>query len=354
MKQSFVVSAPTRADLAGGTLDLWPLYCLVDHARTINVALDLCAKATFRSEPDTLFTLELTNGTHRPLVLNRLVGRDDLAALPREYQFAAFVLSRYLAEREEIPPMRLEVNWETTVPIGSGLGGSSTLCVVLARGISRLFNDFAEQGWQWKLLEWVRDVEAAFLGMPTGTQDYLAALFGGLRSYSSSLGGLDELSYSSPVLDELSKRLVVLFSGEQHNSGISNWELFKKAIEGDGPTMSGLKSINQIAHELDRELRSGNLDLAWTRIGKLLTDEWRVRKEIFKVHTPRLEEMIDFTMSSGAIGAKVCGAAQGGSLIALVAPDHKAKLVEACHAKSLVVLNTKPIRRGVHIENNLK
>ena len=49
--ESFKVSAPTRADLAGGTLDLWPLYCLFGEAKTINVALDLSAIANFEVTP---------------------------------------------------------------------------------------------------------------------------------------------------------------------------------------------------------------------------------------------------------------------------------------------------------------
>lgn len=348
--QSFVVKAPTRADLAGGTLDLWPLYCFVEGARTVNVALDLYAKASFRSQPDTHFSFELSNGKSAPLLLDRLVKREELDALPHEYRFAAFVVSQYLREREELPMMRLDIHWDTSVPVGSGLGGSSTLCVVLARGISRIFGDYIEQGWQWKMLEWVRDVEAAFLGMPTGTQDYLAALFGGLRSYSSSLGGHDELAYSSSVLDRLGQRMLILFSGEQHNSGLSNWEIYKKAIEGDVATMSGLRGIAQIANDLDNELRSGNLDLAWPSIGQLLSEEWKIRKELFGVHTPRLEAMVDFLMSQKVLGVKVCGAAQGGSLLALVAPEQRDKVAELCRGKGITVLSTQPVRRGVHVD----
>ena len=33
------VRAPVRVDLAGGTLDLWPLYCLHPGSLTVNVAI---------------------------------------------------------------------------------------------------------------------------------------------------------------------------------------------------------------------------------------------------------------------------------------------------------------------------
>src|SRR5688572_27255387 len=37
--------APTRIDLAGGTIDLWPLYLLHDHPLTVNAAIDIEARA---------------------------------------------------------------------------------------------------------------------------------------------------------------------------------------------------------------------------------------------------------------------------------------------------------------------
>src|SRR5512139_3692577 len=45
-------SAPTRIDLAGGTIDIWPLYLFHDGAQTLNVAISLRAHALLRSRPD--------------------------------------------------------------------------------------------------------------------------------------------------------------------------------------------------------------------------------------------------------------------------------------------------------------
>ena len=40
-----VASAPTRIDLAGGTLDIWPLYLFHENAQTLNAAISLRAHA---------------------------------------------------------------------------------------------------------------------------------------------------------------------------------------------------------------------------------------------------------------------------------------------------------------------
>ena len=42
-------SAPTRIDLAGGTLDIWPLYLFHEGAQTLNAAISLRARCTIHS-----------------------------------------------------------------------------------------------------------------------------------------------------------------------------------------------------------------------------------------------------------------------------------------------------------------
>ena len=47
-----VSSAPTRIDLAGGTIDIWPLYLFHDGASTVNAAISLRAHATLATRDD--------------------------------------------------------------------------------------------------------------------------------------------------------------------------------------------------------------------------------------------------------------------------------------------------------------
>ena len=45
-------SAPTRIDLAGGTLDIWPLYLFHENAQTLNAAITLRAECTLCESTD--------------------------------------------------------------------------------------------------------------------------------------------------------------------------------------------------------------------------------------------------------------------------------------------------------------
>src|SRR6188474_3469785 len=51
-------SAPTRIDLAGGTVDIWPLYLFHEHAQTINAAISLRAHAEIIPRTDGRISLE--------------------------------------------------------------------------------------------------------------------------------------------------------------------------------------------------------------------------------------------------------------------------------------------------------
>jgi hypothetical protein len=51
------IQSPTRVDLAGGTLDLWPLYNFIGGAPTINVAIDIMTRAQIEELPGTQIEL---------------------------------------------------------------------------------------------------------------------------------------------------------------------------------------------------------------------------------------------------------------------------------------------------------
>src|SRR5690349_23047853 len=50
-------SAPTRIDLAGGTIDIWPLYLFHPGAQTLNAAISLRASARIEPRDDSRIVL---------------------------------------------------------------------------------------------------------------------------------------------------------------------------------------------------------------------------------------------------------------------------------------------------------
>ena len=80
-------SAPTRIDLAGGTIDIWPLYLFHDGASTLNAAISLRAHVAIEPRTDgaiELRSIDTEPARHaRALVRARRVGRPAAARAAR-------------------------------------------------------------------------------------------------------------------------------------------------------------------------------------------------------------------------------------------------------------------------------
>ena len=58
-------SAPTRIDLAGGTLDIWPLYLFHEGAQTLNAAISLRARCRIQPRSDSRIVIVSDDTGHR-------------------------------------------------------------------------------------------------------------------------------------------------------------------------------------------------------------------------------------------------------------------------------------------------
>ena len=66
-----------------------------------------------------------------------------------------------------------------------------------------------------------------------------------------------------------------------------------------------------------------------SKIGELMNAHHKILKEVLKITVPRIDDMIDAALQSGAYGAKIVGSGRGGSIVALAPSDKKANVIEA-------------------------
>src|SRR5712691_6700863 len=118
-------SAPARIDLAGGTLDLWPLHVLHPGSRTVNIAIDRTAWCRVRRSSSAFLVRSPDHGFEK---------RGEKTAELLADSRTALVGS--LLEALEIDES-LEIELRSGVPFGSGLGGSSALTVALLGALAR-------------------------------------------------------------------------------------------------------------------------------------------------------------------------------------------------------------------------
>jgi D-glycero-alpha-D-manno-heptose-7-phosphate kinase len=328
-RSRITASAPSRIDLAGGTLDIWPLSVLVPGAVTVNLAVELRATVTAEERADDSVR-----------IVSKDRGRQATRKLPFEPHDAEGPLALLLRLAASFDlPRGVTLTSRAAAPAGAGLGGSSTLSIAAAAAL----NSFAGAGLgRERLMKRAMNLETTVIGKPTGNQDFLAALHGGLAAYHHGFDGTRREPLKLP--SGLEERLVLAYTGQPHHSGFSNWEKFRRFMEGDRATVKAMRDVAVIANELLAALRDGELDVA----GRLLGREGRLRYSLAPtVATPALLEAGDAAKSAGALGSKVCGAGGGGCLLAFAREGRASDVAEAMASTGARILEVRAARKGV-------
>jgi D-glycero-alpha-D-manno-heptose-7-phosphate kinase len=302
-------SAPARVDLAGGTLDLWPLHVLHPGTVTVNVAIGLFAACRVRR----------AESGHRVFARDGSFDRTsgDAAGLLAEPRTA--LVGSILEALEIREPLEIEL--ATDVPFGSGIGGSSALTVALLGALERLASrDLAGMD----RVDFVRDVETRVLGKPAGVQDYYPALAGGLHTIVFRPGATRARREDVDAA-AWERRLTLFDTGASHSSGMNNWEILRARLEGDSRVAEGIEGVRKASEAMAEA--AARVD--FPAMGAALAREWEARRDLAPVvSTPLIELAIASARRAGAWGGKACGAG-GGGYVALLSPEDRTPAVRA-------------------------
>jgi len=323
-------SAPTRIDLAGGTIDIWPLYLFHPGAQTLNAAISLRAHVRIERRADDRVAL-VSEDTSRQVLLSP---GDELRTdrtLP--------LLGR-LAHHFGATGLTMTTRGES--PAGAGIAGSSALNIAVCGALNAWSG--ASHGPE-ALLEIAKDVEAQVIGVPTGLQDYRPALYGGVAAVELAPGSVRRVGLDVDAA-ELERRLVLCYTGEPRNSGTNNWEITKRHIDGDRHIFDCFERIRDTAASMRLALVAGH----WDQVAVHLATEWDNRKLLAPgVTTPAIDDLILRARAAGAQAAKVCGAGGGGCLVAMAPPARTGGVRQALAAGGARLLDFRIESDGLRL-----
>ena len=322
------IKSPTRVDLAGGTLDLWPLNQFVQGATTLNVAIDVWTRATLEpgdsnkitwNSPD--MNLEKTYSN-----LNEALIDTD----PKVILFQSVI--KFFK-----PEQGFKLTTKSESPVGGGLGGSSSLTISMMKAFSQwcgpLFTSAHE------MVNVAHNLEAFVLNTPTGTQDYYPAVSGGLNILKYNFSGIEQQLHdvqNSPLKDHF----MLVYTGKSHHSGLNNFEVMKSAVQRETKTMKALNDLKLIAEKMEKSI----LSKKWSDLPELFNQEFDARVRLAPAFTsPEIEHLNKITLEAGADAVKICGAGGGGCILVWCAPDNKAKVAQTCQKAGFQVMSAQPV-----------
>jgi D-glycero-alpha-D-manno-heptose-7-phosphate kinase len=325
-------SAPTRVDLAGGTIDIPPLFLFHEGAATVNFAVSLMARCRIETRLDDRIVLEsIDRGVIFETSLEHF---HELKNEPRLELLSKLV---YFFK----PETGFNMITESEAPAGAGLAGSSTLNIACIGALNHLVgNRYTPE----RFIPIAAAVECQVIKVPTGYQDYYSAQYGGVSAIHFRPDGMVREALEIDV-ETLQKRIVVCYTGEPRNSGTNNWEITKRHIDGDKELFDIFEGIR----DTSLHLREALLNSEWDEVGEILKAAYPHRKRLSpRITTPQMDLLIEKAYANGAIAAKVCGAG-GGGCIAFFCEDERRGDVENSLAEEAgaEVLNWQLCRDGL-------
>jgi len=206
----------------------------------------------------------------------------------------------------------LEVEVDSSLPQGVGLGSSAALSVALVRALGQLAGVALDEH---QVAERSFELERIFHGHPSGIDNTVCA-HGGLISFSRA-DGFRPLACARPL------RLVIAIGSAVRETRRVVGALRQRWEDERERHEAMFDEIAALVRQGETALASGDC----TAFGEIVNANQQVLARL-DISTPELDEMIDFARRNGALGAKLTGGGGGGAIICL-AGEHAPALASA-------------------------
>lgn len=327
-------SGSTRADLVGGTLDLCPLNIQIPNVITLNAALSLKAKVQIEATDFDGVIIESLDYQSKYEFSKQEFTKQKLYF---ENHFGKMTFVAQTLEHLKLIS-KVKITLSSGAPTGSGLGGSSAMAVTLYKAIKQYKNEDFDR---LQAKDEIQQIEAGILRAGVaGYQDYYPALFGGILALHPAIGREKIEQLSTPELNNyLESNISLIYSGVTRDSGINNWEVYKKFYDGDQKVIDGLGEIAQASRKAYESIKAQKYD---ELIDHMIL-EGEHRSQLFPAILGEKIEAFKSSLTEKRLikGVKVCGAGGGGCFLALHPGQKREALISEIESCNMQLLEFK-------------
>jgi len=300
--------APARIGFAGGGTDLTTFFHDSKGA-VLNCAISKYARAHIKIRNDNKYSFksydtgeEVEYSSKEEIILD---GKLDLL------KCAVLVF-------DDFPPMNLST--QSDVPIGSGLGGSSSLVVAIIEAMNRLLGkNYSSHS----LSEKAFLAERLIFSSAGGWQDQYASAFGGLNFMEFSLDSntILPIRLDNNTLTQFQEWCYLIDSNISHDSSKIHKEIKKQKDYKKKYT-----TIVEQSYVLRDMLMRGDIEGFANAMNKV----WQIKRTLnSEVSNDDLDAMYENLLEAGASGGKLLGAGGGGYFLMLVNPLHRSNFLSS-------------------------
>jgi glucuronokinase len=277
---------------------------------------------------------------------------DDLVAYRRRFGYyggirlieAIMVRFREHCARQgiELPDKNFTVEYESDIPFGVGLGGSSAIIKATLAALMRFYELGEQEIPKAVQPNLVLEAETRELDISAGPQDRVVVVYGGLvymdfgeEAYAAH-GGLHG-SYEKLDPAILPPLFIAYTEKLAKSSGaVHNIMRYRAAVEHDRKVLEAMAAKAALVEEARRELAAGNKEA----LGPILSRDFDLRKSVYAISPANLQ-IVDIARSLGA-HAKQTGS--GGAVIGTYDDEaHYRRLATAYAANGFSILKVKVV-----------
>ena len=232
---------------------------------------------------------------------------------------------------------RFHLRTSTRIPMQAGLAGSTALVAAVYGAVARRMGVMAHRHAQ---AEAIRRIEYEIMGVICGFQDQYMAIFGGVnymdfRDKGSHLDP-DFQPYATvePLADLVPEKLPILLAhtGVKHHSGSVHKSVRQRWLENDPQARTGYERVQQLA----RYGKTSLLTADWAKLADAMNENQQIQHDL-GASGEACDALIAVARANGATAAKLAGAGQGGTILALTfKPERTARALREAGAESIL------------------
>src|SRR5262245_1307198 len=207
----------------------------------------------------------------------------------------------------------VELHYQGDLPSRVGMGSSSTFVVALLQALTGLQGLETDRR---MIAEMAIELEQVRMKEAVGSQDQVAAAFGGLNIINFGPGGnfdVNPIRLAPERERDFVSRLMLFFPGRSRLSGDFASSITQNLHQRSNSVRRMVAMVNEGADIL----QNGDLD----DFGRLLHEAWELKRGLSeRVSSQEIDDLYERAQRAGAVGGKLLGAGGTGFVLLYVPP----------------------------------
>ena len=226
----------------------------------------------------------------------------------------------------------IEISYKADLPGRTGMGSSSSFTVGLMNGLSALKGNYLNKK---KITDLALELEQDVLKENVGSQDQIAASFGGLNliEFNKTINyKVKAIKLNEDVQNNFLSHLILVYTGSTRFSS----EITKTFVKNIQNKEKLINRLHSLVYEGLNLLKNDDI----INFGKLLDESWKIKTQLsHNITNNIIDDIYSLGKEKGAVGGKLLGAGSSGFLLFVVPKNNRKEFINGMKKFKIVEFN---------------